>query len=113
MRLHPYYPAYYLQWVGGVYRMTGRYEDELTVYKHLLDRSRKSEFPIVGAHLFLAEVYAELGREEEARTHAAEVLRISPKFLLEVVSKIGTYGYKNPAHMERRLDALRKAGIPE
>jgi TolB-like protein/Flp pilus assembly protein TadD len=113
MRLHPYYPAYYLQWVGGAYRMTGRYEDALTVYKQLLDRSRKGEFPSLSAHLFLADVYAELGREEEARTHAAEVLRMRPGFSLELVSKISTYGYKDPAHLERRLNALHKAGIPE
>ncbi|MBW1863081.1 MAG: tetratricopeptide repeat protein, partial [Deltaproteobacteria bacterium] len=114
MRLHPYYPAYYLQWLGGAYRMTGRYEEALTVYKQLLDRSRKGEFRIFTPHLFLADIYAELGREEEARTHAAEVLRISPKFSLEVVRRMGsTYQYKDPAHLERRLNALRKAGIPE
>ena len=113
MRLHPYYPAYYLSWLGGAYRMTGRYEDALTAYSQLLDRSRKGEYPIIGAHLFLAEVYIELGREEEAQTRAVEVLRIAPKFSLEVVSKISTYRYKDPAHLERRLNTLRKAGLPE
>ena len=114
MRLHPYYPAYYLQWLGGAYRMTGRYEEALTVYNQLLDRSRKGEFPILGAHLFLADIYAELGNEDEARTHAAEVLKIEPGFSLKDVSKkIITYRYKDPAHLQRRLNALRKAGIPE
>ncbi len=113
MRLHPYYPAYYLQWLGAAYRMTGRYEDALIVYKQLLDRSRKGEFSILRAHIYMAEVYIELGREEEARTHAAEVLRISPKFSLERASKLSTYKYKDPAHLERRLSALRKAGLPE
>ena len=111
MRLHPYYPAYYLQWLGGAYRMTGRYEEALTVYKQLLDRSLKGEFPAFAPHLFLAEVYAELGQEEKARTHAAEVLRLNPKFSLKWISKIGTYEYKDPAHLERRLNALRKAGL--
>ncbi len=111
MRLHPYYPAYYLIWLGGAYRMTGRYEDALTAYRQLLDRSLKGEYPIAVAHLFLAEVYIELGREEEAQTHAAEALRIAPKFSLEVVSKISTYTYKDPAHLERRLNTLRKAGL--
>ena len=111
MRLHPYYPAYYLIWLGAAYRMTGRYEDALTAYKQLLDRSRKGEFPIIGAHLFLAEVYVELGQEEKARTHAAEVLRLKPKFSLKRVSKLGTYRYKDPAHLERRLNALRRAGL--
>ena len=111
MRLHPYYPAYYLQWLGAAYRMTGRYEDALTVYKQLLVRSRKGEFPSLAAHLFLADVYGELGSEKEARIHAEEVLRIRPRFSLESVSKIGTYQYKDPALLERRLNALRKAGL--
>ena len=111
MRLHPYYPAYYLVWLGSAYRMTGRYDEALTVYKQLLDRSRKGEYPSIASHLFLAEVYAELGREEEARTHAAEVLRLKPKFSLKWLSKFITYEYKDPAHLQRRVNALRKAGL--
>ena len=111
MRVHPYYPAYYLMWLGSAYRMTGRYEEALTVYKQLLDRSLKGEFPAFGAHLYLAEVYAELGREEEARTHAAEVLRLNPEFSLKKIRRLVTYGYKDPAHLERRVNALRKAGL--
>jgi len=113
MRLHPYYPAYYLQWLGGAYRMVGRYEDALTVFNQLLDRSRKGEFPSLISHLFLADVYAEFGKEEEARNHAEEVLRISPGFSLQKINKIGTFKYKDPALLVRRRNALRKAGIPE
>jgi adenylate cyclase len=113
MRLHPYYPAYYLQWLGAGYRMTGRYEEAITVYKQLLVRSLKGEFLSIAAHLCLADVYAEYSREEEASYHAAEVLKVNPKFSLESVKKVATFQYKNPAHLERRLNALRKAGIPE
>jgi adenylate cyclase len=112
MRLHPYYPAYYLTWLGAAYRMTGRYEEALTVYKQLLDRSLKGEFTDFVPHLFLAEVYAELGQDEKARTHAAEVLRLKPKFSLKRLYKpTFHYNYKDPAHLERRLNALRKAGL--
>jgi adenylate cyclase len=113
MRLHPYYPAYYLSRLGEAYLMTGRYEDALTVYKQLLDRSRKGEFPILRSHIYMAEVYMELGREKEARAHTAEVLKLDPKSSLERPRKIGMPGYKDPAHLERRLNALRKAGIPD
>ena len=114
MRLHPYYPAYYLQWLGAAYRMTGRYEDALQIYKQLLDRANKGEFPSIEAHVFLADVYAELDRVEEAQTHAAEVLKLKPGLsLAEISSNISTYTFKDPAHLERRLNALRKAGIPE
>lgn len=111
MRLHPYYPAYYLMWLGSAYRMTGRYDKALKVYEQLLDRSLKGEFPALGSHLFLAEVYAELGQDEKARTHAAEVLRLKPEFSLKWISKLITYEYKDPAHLKRRANALRKAGL--
>jgi tetratricopeptide (TPR) repeat protein len=113
MRLHPYYPAYYLQWIGAAYRMTGRYEEALSVYKQLLDRSMKGEYHGLSSNLFLADLYAELGRDEEARKHADEVLRISPRFSLKEINKISTFKYKHTAHLERRLKALRKAGIPD
>jgi adenylate cyclase len=113
MRLDPYYPAKYLQFLGEAYHMTGRYEDALTVYKQLLDRSQKGEYPILKAHIYMVEVYMGLGREKEARTHTAEVLKLDPKISLERRRKIGIHGYKDPALLERRLNALRKAGIPE
>ena len=56
MRLHPYYPAYYLQWLGGAYRMTGRYEDALTVYNQLLDRSEKVSFQVY-THTYFSPIF--------------------------------------------------------
>ena len=109
MRLHPYYPAYYLMWLGAAYRMTERYEDALTAYKQLLERSRKGEFPVRAAHLFLAEVYVELGQEEKARTHASEVLRINPKFSLESYMKRGTW--KDQEEKDKAIAAYRGAGL--
>jgi len=111
MRLHPYYPAYYLIWLGTAYRMTGRYDEALAIYQQLLDRAKKGEFPLLGAHLFLAEVYAELGQTEEARNHAEAVRTLDPRFSLERVGRLATYRYEDPTNLQRRLDALRKAGI--
>ena len=112
MRLHPYYPAYYLIWLGSAYRMTGRYEEALTVYKQLLDRSLKGEYPAIVSHLFSCRGFTRsLVQDEKAQTHAAEVLRLNPKFSLKKIRRVPTYGYKDPAHLERRLNALRKAGL--
>ena len=113
MRLHPYYPAYYLSWLGGGYRMTGRYEDALTVYTQLLDRSQKDEFPSVDAHLYLVELYTEMGREDEARAHAAEIFKIEPGFSLKRIRSINSFDYQDPALLERRLKVLRKAGLSD
>ena len=47
---------------------------------------------------------------EEARTQAAEVLRINPKITLEDINKNGYYNFKK-ADKERFISALRKAGL--
>ena len=63
------------------------------------------------AHRNLAATYIYLDREEEARAEAAEVLRINPKFSLERYAKRNPH--KNKAAVERFIDALRKAGLPD
>ena len=56
-------------------------------------------------------VYQLLGREKEARAYMAEALKINPGLSLEWVKMV--YPYNNPAHLQRELDARRKAGMPE
>jgi adenylate cyclase len=65
----------------------------------------------LGAHRYLAATYIHLGREEEARAEAAEVIRINPKFFLEGFAK--RISQKNKAALGRYIDALRKAGLPD
>ncbi len=69
-----------------------------------------SRYPnILGAHLTLAAVYSELGQDAEARAEAAEVLRLNPKFSLEVHKQRAPI--KDPVMLERHIAALRKAGL--
>ncbi len=69
-----------------------------------------SRYPnILPAHLMLAAVYSELGQAAEARAEAAEVLRLNPKFSLEVHKQ--RMPIKDPAVLERHIAALRKAGL--
>jgi len=51
----------------------------------------------------------ELGKEAEARAEAAEVLRLNPKFSLEVHKERAPI--KDPAVLERHLAALRQTGL--
>jgi adenylate cyclase len=111
IRLNPCYPVYYKTYLASSYFLAGRYEEALEAQEEVLERAQKGEFPPFLAHLDLSAYYMELGREEEARAHAAEVLKINPKFSLESVRKRSLY--KDPAHLERFLSPLRKAGIPE
>jgi adenylate cyclase len=69
-----------------------------------------SHYPnILPAHLMLATVYSELGQAAEARAEAAEVLRLNPKFSLEIHKQ--RMPIKDPAVLERHIAALRKAGL--
>jgi adenylate cyclase len=105
LRRDPHYPAAYQSVLGWAYLLTRRYDEAIATQKEVLSRNRN----ILDAHLILTISYSELGREEEARAEAAEVLRVSPTFSLDVVRQ--TWPYKNPADMERTLAALRKVGL--
>jgi hypothetical protein len=63
----------------------------------------------LGARLYLAAVYSELGREAEAQAEADEVLRLNLNFSLEVHKQRAPT--KDPATVEPRLATLRKAGL--
>jgi hypothetical protein len=59
----------------------------------------------------MAANYIRLDREEDARAHAAELLRIFPGYTLELDRK--TSFFRDPAIKKPYLEDLRKAGIPE
>ena len=113
MRLSPYYPIWYLSNLGEALTMAGQYEEAISVNQKLLERSQKEKTPFwaSAAHDWLAIGYSMLGREEEARSHVAEGLKIYPDWSLEGEQEI--YFYKNPADFKTQLDALRKVGLPE
>jgi adenylate cyclase len=68
------------------------------------------QFPnFLVSHLYLADIYSHLGREIEAQAAAAEVLRLNPKFSLEVHKQ--RVPVKDPTTLERHIAALKKAGL--
>jgi tetratricopeptide (TPR) repeat protein len=105
MRRKPLTVDTHLNSIGTAYDLAGRPEEAIAPLKQFLAR-----YPnILGAHLTLAAVYSELGREAEARAEAAEVLRLNPQFSLEVHKQ--RVPIKDPAVLERQLAALRQAGL--
>src|SRR5262249_47751236 len=95
----------YLVSVGAAYAVAGRYEEARAPLQRFLSR-----YPnFLYAHVMLAAVYSELGQAAEARAEAAEVLRINPKFSLEIHRERAPI--KDPAVLDRHIAALRKAGL--
>ncbi|MEW6668377.1 MAG: tetratricopeptide repeat protein [Thermodesulfobacteriota bacterium] len=107
IRVNPLDPSLALWGLGRVYCYTGRYEEAIPPLKQAI-RNRPQMFI---AHRDLAASYAGLGKEEEARAAAAEVLKMNPKFTVEGFAKI--MSVKDKAVKERYLENLRKAGIPD
>ncbi len=107
MRLDPFYPAWYEFYLGQALFQTSRYDEAITALKRGAERNPNyPAFP-----LFMAASYAMLGREEEARSAAAEVLRINPRFSLKAFA--AHVPYRSTAYLDRDLTAFRKAGLPE
>lgn len=105
IRLNPFPPNIYFQYLGSAYLNIGQYEEAIVAYKKALIGEPDNLF----AHIGLVATYSFLGRNEEARAEAEEVRRIAPKFSLGYFEKIAPS--KNRVGLERYIDALRKAGL--
>jgi tetratricopeptide (TPR) repeat protein len=90
--------------LAGAYRFLGRYDEAIATYKKLLQR----EPDYLPAHIGLAAIYVRVGRQEEARAEAAEVMRIDPQFSLERYAK--TLPMRQEL-IDQSVEALRKAGL--
>jgi adenylate cyclase len=106
IRLNPFPPVWYLWGLGSCYRDLGRYEEAIGEFKKALRLYPDSLPP----HLGLAATYSLMGREQEAHTEAAEILRIDPKFSLNRHAK-DFLSFKNETDADRYIDALCKAGL--
>jgi TolB-like protein/Tfp pilus assembly protein PilF len=106
MRLDPITPPGNIGTLGLAYLMAGRYEEAILACKKAIH----SEPDLLAVHNYLAASYSLAGREEEARSEAAEVLRIDPKFSVERF--VMARPFKNQADTDLFINALRKAGLP-
>jgi adenylate cyclase len=101
MRLNPYYPDWYLWYLGEAYFYGGDYQQAIQTLQQMRDQSE--------AHRLLASSYAHLGVMNAAAHHAREVLRVHPNFSLEHWRNVPPN--KDSRENERFLEGLRKAGL--
>jgi len=105
LRLDPLGSASIFLQLGMALRMTGKFEEAVSAFRKTLQRAPDN----IIAHLGLAATYSVMGREEEARSEAAEVLRINPKFSVDSYAKRLTF--KDQSQIDDVVNALRKAGL--
>jgi adenylate cyclase len=105
IRLDPFAGSSHFMSLGMAYRETGRYEEAIAACQEAIRRQSNN----VIAHLVLCSSYTMVGREDDARAEAVEVMRIDPKFSLERFAKVRPH--IDPDNTARFVDSLRKAGL--
>jgi TolB-like protein/Tfp pilus assembly protein PilF len=91
--------------LGLAYRQMKRYDEAISAYKKAVQMRPNHWISWLG----LAGTYGLVGREEDARYAAQQLLRIHPKFSLEKHAK--KLPDEDQAAKNRVIEALRKAGL--
>ena len=103
--LNPNYPAMYLGMLGDSYRLVGRTEDAIAAFKAY--HARSPGFGLTD----LVIIYQEIGRPEEARRTAGQLLAARPNFTIAAWPKT-QFIRRDKARVEADAAALRAAGLP-
>jgi tetratricopeptide (TPR) repeat protein len=93
--------------LGHSYYLLRRYDDAETMIRSAIDRN--PAWPV--AHLFMAVVYSEIDRVQEAAVEIETVLKLIPGYTLAVINQM--YPYRSAEAKNRFLEGLRKAGLPD
>ena len=107
LRLNPMPQSYYYLNLAIAYRENGQNEKAIGAAK----KARSGTPDNIALNLTLAASYISLDQAEEARKYVEEILRINPGFSLENHAKV--LPYKNQERLDKYINALRKAGLPE
>jgi adenylate cyclase len=106
MRLHPFYPTFYLGIAANGLEELGRDQEAI---EHLLRAVQRDPNYFAG-HLRLASLYGLADRSAEASAALAEALRINPRFKISMAETF--YSSVDPNLTNRFVEGLRKAGLP-
>jgi adenylate cyclase len=93
--------------LGRTYRMLGKHEEAVSVFKKAVQNAPDH----LNIRLELIATYSALGKTEEAKAEADEVLKMNPNFTVSSFSRRSPM--QNPTQREKFLDLLRQAGLPE
>ncbi|CAB5124025.1 Adenylate cyclase (EC [Olavius algarvensis associated proteobacterium Delta 3] len=102
IRLNPIPPAFYFFGLGMSYSRLGQHEEAIKWCQKAVQLAPDSFL----VHLFMTSVYSRAGRQTEARSHAAEVMRLNPQFSVEKYAK-----KVKRVDRQQFIDALRRAGL--
>lgn len=107
MRQDPFPPPIYFSYLGNAYYLSGDYNAAFNTL-----RTGMEKMPGYRAiPVWLAAAAAQSGRDEDARTTAALVLQLAPKFT--IAGWLRHIAFDRQADADHLATGLRKAGLPE
>jgi adenylate cyclase len=105
MRLNPHYPFFYLWTLGHALYLTRRTEDAVDAFRKLVQQNPN----FLPAHAYLAALFTEMGRHEEAEAAWRQAQQLSPGASLASLRQ--RLPYRRQADLDRFLAAARRAGL--
>lgn len=93
--------------IGETYRNLGRYDKALE-YLVSAEKQQPQNFII---YLNQAACYSEMGQSDKAHSAALKILKLQPDFSCKAWAEF--LPYKNHARVDKWLESLRKAGLPD
>ena len=107
MKLSPVLTAPRASILGTCYRNAGQYELAVFTLEDVVKR-----FPaFISGRVALVSCYSLMGKAQEAKQAASEVLRLDPTYTITRYTTPNRY--RDKATMKKWAESLRKAGIPE
>jgi len=107
MRLSPSYPGWFLAVLAFSYMLTEDYDKAIAAYEQMVERGHG----LPRAYARLAAIHAVLGNGAKSHEYAAKLLQVKPDFTIQGWAKTLQYRYRQD--LERELQMLRMAGLPE
>jgi adenylate cyclase len=107
VRFNPLLPPHLTCHLGHSYFLLRRYDDAVAMIRNTIDRVPS----FVVAHVFLAVVYSEIDRMQEAAAEIETVLKLVPGYTLPLVDE--RFPHRLTEAQNRFLGGLLKAGLPD
>ncbi len=109
MRLEPFHPPHWLSWLGQAYFESGDHADAIRI----LEQAAEREPDYIATYVYLAASYGSAGYKEKAGEVGKEVLRLNPDFTVSAFKAYVSVSNRNACGVDRAVQALRLAGLPE
>ena len=112
IRLNPNHENWYVYYVGWAYEEAGMPKEAIEIFEEAIDLQNPDEeqlwyLPTLAA----AYAHPTVGRMDDAHKIVKTILSRDPEF--SISKKVARYPYKTQELVDRYVNALRRAGLPE